>query len=591
MKATRLIFKVLLKLVALLSLAAALTLVWHIFIDPVYVGSLVVESQPSDAKVLVDGEEVKTTTPTIVYPVAYGWHTVKVEKAGFEPEIKKLFVPLFKVLPVVFKLTQPYAYLSISTQPVGADVFIDGKKLGVTPLDTSFKAEGRAVKIKLTKEGFREINREVAFGAGAKETLNFDLSPWRFAAVEGGDVVLAEADGSHKQKITNHGQATGVVFILPDANKIVYLKSELQKSKVKGGDGKEKEEEHRENFLYAVSIDGGKESKLVDKSVAAVYKVPSKDLVAFSSSATKEDGQITDSFDLSVIDAGKEGSEKQSLFTTPRDDSPVNFVFSPDGNYVAAVSNSRTELLNLSNWQKKSLITYPKVKQAEGYRLPHLSWSSDSDAVYLDPYFRASLVDASDKKKFAQEYKDGNLNIYKVTLDGKKELVYEAVVKDWPDEIGLTVSQDGGRLFLGAIRKDKRFPGLEVKREDLVPIVYEPADKSEFVVLPERTSEERVELTAWQDKELIIGTNNRKEINLYRLDLENKVSKKSATFAAEVSRLKIFTPAYKSKFFVNFIEGEPFDPNLPISGKLFSVDDRYQTEISGELNSLADFEF
>ena len=108
-------------------------------------------SDPENADVYLDGMH-KGRTPLSMKDVAGGAHLVKIEKDGYQTieeklEANQVFMEkTFKLLPVT-------GGLSIQTEPDGANVVIDGKNAGLTPLQLS----GFGMKeylVKLEKEGY-----------------------------------------------------------------------------------------------------------------------------------------------------------------------------------------------------------------------------------------------------------------------------------------------------------------------------------------------------------------------------------------------------------------------------------------------------
>ena len=113
--------------------------------------SIGIFSDPENADVYLDGVH-KGRTPLLMKDVAGGAHLVKIEKNGYQTLLEKLeanqvfMEKTYKLLPVT-------GGLSIQTEPDGADVVIDGKNAGLTPLQLS----GLGMKeylVKLEKKGY-----------------------------------------------------------------------------------------------------------------------------------------------------------------------------------------------------------------------------------------------------------------------------------------------------------------------------------------------------------------------------------------------------------------------------------------------------
>ena len=96
-------------------------------------GSLTIESEPTGAKVLIGGSEVGTTpynNPR--YPS--GDYLVSVEKEWYLPQSDQMIsVKDGETTKKMFTLSQDFGTLDVQSNPVGAEVTLDGKKLGTTP--------------------------------------------------------------------------------------------------------------------------------------------------------------------------------------------------------------------------------------------------------------------------------------------------------------------------------------------------------------------------------------------------------------------------------------------------------------------------
>ncbi|MCR9159306.1 MAG: PEGA domain-containing protein [Nannocystaceae bacterium] len=90
--------------------------------------------------------------------------------------------------------------LSITSEPEGAEVLLDGEIIGVTPLERPV-VPGKSV-VRVSKEGFIAIEREVALVEGVAETLSFELEkvpsrlpsrPWGWVSLGTGIAALGAA--------------------------------------------------------------------------------------------------------------------------------------------------------------------------------------------------------------------------------------------------------------------------------------------------------------------------------------------------------------------------------------------------------------
>jgi len=122
-------------------------------------GSITVSSEPTNAKILLNGENTRKTTPATLPKLALGTdYSIEVVKEHYEPYKKT--VSLDSEDPVKLHTSLkilPDGVLSVVSEPPGAKIFLDGKD---TEKVTPSKLEGLEIEkryaIKLQKEGYIE---------------------------------------------------------------------------------------------------------------------------------------------------------------------------------------------------------------------------------------------------------------------------------------------------------------------------------------------------------------------------------------------------------------------------------------------------
>lgn len=117
-------------------------------------GQLTVNSTPGGAQVQVDGRgDPGWITPCNLTGLAPGQHTVVVSRAGFAPETRTIDVSSGSKLFLVVQLAQVAATLSLTSQPAGAGIFVDGKDTGhITPAQVNVEKGSHTVLIR--KQGY-----------------------------------------------------------------------------------------------------------------------------------------------------------------------------------------------------------------------------------------------------------------------------------------------------------------------------------------------------------------------------------------------------------------------------------------------------
>lgn len=137
-------------------------------------GILLVRSEPAGCDILVDGQSVGTTPRLVANLPVKDRYTLKLRKAGYlEQSFSVKFdgrVPLVKDV----KLVRSSGCVDVSSEPVGAEVTVNGIVRGHTPLSVEDVPKGRAT-IKLSLPGFKEEVRELAINAGDRQMLALSL--------------------------------------------------------------------------------------------------------------------------------------------------------------------------------------------------------------------------------------------------------------------------------------------------------------------------------------------------------------------------------------------------------------------------------
>jgi PKD repeat protein len=142
-------------------------------------GSINVQSTPAAANVFLDSTLVGLT-PVTVTGVAPGSHTVRIEKTGYEPYQMTASVSAGATTLVSAALTPILApttgSVNIQSTPAGANAFLDGTLVGLTPVLVSGITPGsHQVAIEMT--GYNSYQETVTVSAGATTLVSAVLTP------------------------------------------------------------------------------------------------------------------------------------------------------------------------------------------------------------------------------------------------------------------------------------------------------------------------------------------------------------------------------------------------------------------------------
>jgi len=137
-------------------------------------GTLEISSSPSGAKIYVNGE-YKGVTP-LTLSLMPGTYEVKITKDGYEDYTGMVGVKTGETRSISVTLKLVYGFLSVNSNPSGAEVYIDGNYAGTTPLENYKISPGEHV-VKIKKEGYQEYTKTVNIIAGETTTLSASLTP------------------------------------------------------------------------------------------------------------------------------------------------------------------------------------------------------------------------------------------------------------------------------------------------------------------------------------------------------------------------------------------------------------------------------
>jgi serine/threonine protein kinase len=163
-------------------------------------GRLLVRSTPAGALVLVDGKEYGRT-PAVVRDLARGAHRVRVLREGYTTEERTLTITSARPSQsMTVLLTRPAASsaaargarpappipstpgtigrfvggLTVVSRPPGANVFVDGKMVGTTPISLPAVAAGSHV-VRLDHDGYRRWTSSVRVVASEQNRVTASL--------------------------------------------------------------------------------------------------------------------------------------------------------------------------------------------------------------------------------------------------------------------------------------------------------------------------------------------------------------------------------------------------------------------------------
>jgi len=143
---------------------------------PVLTAELVVESSPAGAQIQVDGRSTGSVTPSALTQLSAGEHAITLSKEGYAAEHRTVQLRAAQRAALAVTLSELQATVSISSQPEGASVLVDGKDTGkVTPLTIVLHRGSHSIT--LTRNDFFADTRTFDAQPGKSYELPFRLTP------------------------------------------------------------------------------------------------------------------------------------------------------------------------------------------------------------------------------------------------------------------------------------------------------------------------------------------------------------------------------------------------------------------------------
>jgi hypothetical protein len=130
-------------------------------------GQLTINSTPEGAEVHIDGRsDPSWVTPFNLPGLMPGQHSVTVARAGYAPESRTIDVASGSKSFLVVQLAPMTAQVAVTSEPAGAQIFIDGKDSGrVTPAQISIDKPGSHAFV-VKKQGYLEETTSASLQPG-----------------------------------------------------------------------------------------------------------------------------------------------------------------------------------------------------------------------------------------------------------------------------------------------------------------------------------------------------------------------------------------------------------------------------------------
>jgi hypothetical protein len=136
-------------------------------------GKLAVKVTVEGAAVEVDGAPVGTSPLATPLVLTVGTHTLKVSRSGYAEYLDTVKVSTNQTTTVEVELLPFAAVIEVSSMPPGAEVTIDGKLVGQTPVHVEVDPGERVLRV--SADGFHDGEQTLTVQAGEAYKVDVEL--------------------------------------------------------------------------------------------------------------------------------------------------------------------------------------------------------------------------------------------------------------------------------------------------------------------------------------------------------------------------------------------------------------------------------
>ena len=140
-------------------------------------GTIEFASNGSSAKLAIDGKmyQMPIRVSAAEIGLAYGEHEWKISAPGFEPAEGQLSFSQGRNIFIYRELESSSGKVVVESTPVGADVFLNGDKVGVTPLFLD-GIDSSVHSVWLKKKGYASVFRTMDTSDGSKGKIKSSMT-------------------------------------------------------------------------------------------------------------------------------------------------------------------------------------------------------------------------------------------------------------------------------------------------------------------------------------------------------------------------------------------------------------------------------
>lgn len=141
--------------------------------------SIMISSNPAQASVIRDNKRIGET-PMVISDLAFGKYSIRLEKSGYASKDLSFNIDSERPKKISTDLDSNIGSISITTNPKGARIYMNGKNIGITPFNGEF-ADGTHT-FTLRYNNYADITAAVTIQKGKKISIhrNLNLLPGSF---------------------------------------------------------------------------------------------------------------------------------------------------------------------------------------------------------------------------------------------------------------------------------------------------------------------------------------------------------------------------------------------------------------------------
>ena len=136
-------------------------------------GKLEITSVPGEAVVKIN-TQTKGRTPVTLEQLVSGTYTIELSKDLYHDHVEKFVITDGSVNQRDIQLTPAFGKLSVKSEPIGADVFLDGQSKGTTPFELDKLPSGK-YQMKVSYSLYETIEKEIVIEDGKTNLQNYTL--------------------------------------------------------------------------------------------------------------------------------------------------------------------------------------------------------------------------------------------------------------------------------------------------------------------------------------------------------------------------------------------------------------------------------